>query len=68
MVDVSELFYARKKDIGVTVLVPGLAVPIQGTYNAQNQLVPISLSSTASLADSDRHSSRSSAGGADAYP
>jgi outer membrane protein OmpA-like peptidoglycan-associated protein len=37
--DVSGLFHAHKKDMGVTVLVPGLAVQVQGTYNAQNQLV-----------------------------
>lgn len=39
VVHVSELYHARKKDMGVTVLVPGLAVRIQGTYNGQNQLV-----------------------------
>src|SRR5271170_8481427 len=37
--DVSGLFHARKKQMGVTVLVPGLQVQVQGSYNAQNQLV-----------------------------
>jgi outer membrane protein OmpA-like peptidoglycan-associated protein len=37
--DVSGLFHARKKQMGVTALVPGLAVQVQGTYDAQNQLV-----------------------------
>ena len=31
--------HARKKQMGVTALVPGLQVQVQGTYNAQNQLV-----------------------------
>ena len=42
MTDVQEtsgLFHARKKELAVTALVPGLAVQVQGTYNAQNQLV-----------------------------
>src|SRR5271166_3548224 len=37
--DVSGVFHARKKQMGVTVLVPGLAVKVKGSYNAQNQLV-----------------------------
>ena len=37
--DVSGVFHARKKQMSVTVLVPGLQVQVQGTYNAQNQLV-----------------------------
>ncbi len=37
--DVSGVFHARKKQMGVTVLVPGLQVQVQGNYNAQNQLV-----------------------------
>lgn len=37
--DVSGLFHARRKEMGVTALVPGLQVQVQGNYNAQNQLV-----------------------------
>ncbi len=37
--DVSGIFHARKKQMGVTALVPGLAVKVKGTYNGQNQLV-----------------------------
>jgi outer membrane protein OmpA-like peptidoglycan-associated protein len=37
--DVSGVFHARRKQMGVTVLVPGLQVQVQGSYNAQNQLV-----------------------------
>ncbi len=37
--DVSGLFHARRKEMGVTVLEPGLQVQVQGSYNAQNQLV-----------------------------
>jgi outer membrane protein OmpA-like peptidoglycan-associated protein len=37
--DVSGLFHARKKEMGVTALVPGLQVQVSGTYNAQNQIV-----------------------------
>jgi OOP family OmpA-OmpF porin len=37
--DVSGIFHARKKEMGVTALVPGLAVKVKGSYNAQNQLV-----------------------------
>ncbi len=37
--DVSGLFHARKKQMGVTALVPGLEVQVEGNYNAQNQMV-----------------------------
>lgn len=37
--DVSGLFHARKKQMGMTALVPGLQVQVKGSYNAQNQLV-----------------------------
>ena len=37
--DVSGVFHARRKQMGVTALVPGLAVKVKGSYNAQNQLV-----------------------------
>ncbi len=37
--DVSGVFHARKKQMGVTALVPGLQVQVQGSYNAQNQMV-----------------------------
>ncbi len=37
--DVSGIFHARKKQMGLTALVPGLQVDVQGNYNAQNQLV-----------------------------
>ncbi len=37
--EVSGVFHARKKSMGVTALIPGLPVQVQGTYNAQNQLV-----------------------------
>jgi OmpA-OmpF porin, OOP family len=37
--DVSGLFHARTKQMGVTVLEPGLQVDVQGSYNDQNQLV-----------------------------
>jgi outer membrane protein OmpA-like peptidoglycan-associated protein len=37
--DVSGVFHARKKQMSVTVLAPGLQVQVQGSYNAQNQLV-----------------------------
>ena len=35
----SGLFHARKKQMAVTALVPGLQVQVKGSYNAQNQLV-----------------------------
>jgi outer membrane protein OmpA-like peptidoglycan-associated protein len=37
--DVEGVFHARRKEMGLTALVPGLAVQVQGSYNAQNQLV-----------------------------
>ena len=37
--DVSGLFHARRKQMGMTALVPGLQVQVKGSYNAQNQLV-----------------------------
>ncbi len=37
--DVSGIFHARKKQMGLTALVPGLQVTVQGSYNAQNQMV-----------------------------
>jgi len=37
--DVQGIFHARKKEMALTTLVPGLAVEVNGTYNAQNQLV-----------------------------
>jgi len=37
--DVEGIFHARRKDMGLTALVPGLAVQVTGSYNAQNQLV-----------------------------
>lgn len=37
--EVDGLFKARKKEMAVTALVPGLQVQVQGSYNAQNQLV-----------------------------
>jgi OOP family OmpA-OmpF porin len=37
--EVQGLLKARKKEMGVTALIPGLPVQVQGAYNAQNQLV-----------------------------
>jgi OmpA-OmpF porin, OOP family len=37
--EVEGLLHARKKEMSVTALVPGLPVQVQGSYNAQNQLV-----------------------------
>jgi OOP family OmpA-OmpF porin len=37
--EVEGLLHVRKKEMGVTALVPGLPVQVQGSYNAQNQLV-----------------------------
>lgn len=37
--DVSGIFHARRKEMGLTALVPGLQVQVNGSYNAQNQLV-----------------------------
>lgn len=36
---VEGVFKARKKDMAMAALIPGLACEVQGTYNAQNQLV-----------------------------
>ena len=33
------LLRCRKKEMGVTALIPGLQVQVQGSYNAQNQLI-----------------------------
>src|SRR5579864_3894938 len=35
--EVEGLLHVRKKEMGVTALVPGLPVQVQGSYNAQNQ-------------------------------
>jgi OOP family OmpA-OmpF porin len=37
--EVEGLFRARKKEMAVTALIPGLPVQVQGSYNTQNQLV-----------------------------
>src|SRR5450755_444162 len=37
--EVEGVMKARKKEMGVTALIPGLQVQVQGSYNAQNQLV-----------------------------
>jgi OOP family OmpA-OmpF porin len=37
--EVQGLFQARRKEMAVTALIPGLPVQVQGSYNAQNQLV-----------------------------
>ena len=37
--EVEGLLRARKKEMAVTALIPGLPVQVQGSYNAQNQLV-----------------------------
>src|SRR5271166_4287199 len=37
--DVEGIFHARRKQVGLTVLEPGLQVQVQGNYNAQNQFV-----------------------------
>jgi len=37
--EVEGLFRARKKEMAITALIPGLPVQVQGSYNAQNQLV-----------------------------
>src|SRR6478752_8086903 len=37
--EVQGLLKARKKEMAVTALIPDLPVQVQGTYNAQNQLV-----------------------------
>ena len=40
--------HMRKKEMGLTALVPGLPVEVQGTYNAQNQLAANSVKFKAS--------------------
>jgi OOP family OmpA-OmpF porin len=37
--EVQGIFKARKKEMAITSLIPGLPVQVQGSYNAQNQLV-----------------------------
>ena len=37
--EVEGVLHARKKQMGLTALIPGLPVQAQGTYNAQSQLV-----------------------------
>jgi len=37
--EVQGVFKARKKEMALTALIPGLPVQVQGVYNAQNQLV-----------------------------
>jgi OmpA-OmpF porin, OOP family len=37
--EVEGLLRARRKEMSVTALIPGLPVQVQGSYNAQNQLV-----------------------------
>ena len=37
--DVEGVFHARRKEMALTALVPGLAVEVEGNYNANNQLV-----------------------------
>jgi outer membrane protein OmpA-like peptidoglycan-associated protein len=37
--DVSGVFHARRKQMGVIALVPGLSVQVKGSYNGQNQVV-----------------------------
>ena len=37
--EVEGIFHARHKDLAIAALVPGLAVDVQGSYNAQNQIV-----------------------------
>jgi len=41
---VQGVFQARKKEMSMAALIPGLAVRVEGTYNAQNQLVAKSVS------------------------
>jgi outer membrane protein OmpA-like peptidoglycan-associated protein len=40
---VQGVFKARRKQMSMAALVPGLAVQVEGTYNAQNQLVATSV-------------------------
>ena len=37
--EASGLLHLRKKQLGMTALIPGLPIQVQGSYNAQNQLV-----------------------------
>ena len=37
--EVDGVFHARRKEMAITALVPGLPVEVQGSYNAQNQMV-----------------------------
>jgi len=41
---VQGLFQARRKEMSMAALIPGLAVKVEGTYNDQNQLVASSVS------------------------
>ena len=41
---VQGLFKARRKDMSMAALIPGLAVKVKGTYNEQNQLVATEVS------------------------
>jgi hypothetical protein len=34
--DVEGIFHARRKEMSVAALIPGLAVEVEGNYNAQN--------------------------------
>jgi len=46
--DVEGVFHARKKQMALSALIPGLPVQVQGSYNAQNQLVADSVKFRAS--------------------
>jgi OmpA-OmpF porin, OOP family len=46
--DVEGIFHARKKEMALSALIPGLPVQVQGSYNAQNQLVADSVKFKAS--------------------
>jgi OmpA-OmpF porin, OOP family len=37
--EASGVFHFRKKELGMTALIPGLPVQVQGAYNGQNQLI-----------------------------
>jgi outer membrane protein OmpA-like peptidoglycan-associated protein len=37
--DVQGIFHARRKELGLTALVPGLSCEVSGSFNGQNQLV-----------------------------
>jgi hypothetical protein len=49
------LLKARKKEMGLAVLVPGLPVQVQRSYNVQNQLVAKSPSGPATADDRRQH-------------